>query len=127
MYQPIVYIDTSAIRTGKLEQLEVGMKSLAAFVELQVPQIISYGFFLNKDRTKMTVAAVHPDSASLEFHLEVGGPEFRKFANLIELLSIEVYGHVSDAVLERLHQKARMLGGGSVDVHDFFAGFSRGH
>ena len=127
MYQPIVYIDTSAIRKGKLEQLEVGMKSLAAFVELQVPQIISYGFFLNKDRTKMTVAAVHPNSASLEFHLEIGGPEFRKFANLIELLSIEVYGHVSDAVLERLHQKARMLGRGSVDVHDFFAGFSRGH
>jgi hypothetical protein len=127
MYQPIVYIDTSAIRKGKLEQLEVGMKSLAAFVELNVPQIISYGFFLNEDRTKMTVAAVHPDSASLEFHLEVGGTEFRKFADLIDLLSIEVYGHVIDAVLERLHQKARMLGRGIVDVHEFFAGFSRGH
>src|SRR5688572_33432303 len=117
MYQPIVYIDTSAIRTGKLEQLEVGMKSLAAFVELKVPQIISYGFFLNDDRTKMTVAAVHPDSASLEFRLEVGGTEFRKFANFIDLLSIQVYGQVSDAVLERLHQKAQMLGRGTVEVH----------
>src|SRR5688572_5651988 len=106
MPQPIVYIDTSAIREGKNEQLEVAMKDLAAFVETNVPQLISYGFFLDEDRKQMTVVAVHPDSASLEFHMEVGNAEFRKFADLIDLTRIEVYGHISDAVLERLHLKA---------------------
>lgn len=125
MPQPIVYIDTSAIRTGKLGELETAMKALAAFVEANVPQLISYGFFLDEERTQMSVVAVHRDSASLEFHMDVGAAEFRKFADLIDLLKIEVYGRVSDVVLKRLHQKARMLGKGTVAVHEFYAGFSR--
>ena len=125
MPQPIVYIDTSEIREGKLEEHEVAMKDLAAFVETNVPQLISYGFFLDKDRTQMTVVAVHPDSASLQFHMDVGNSEFQKFADLIDLSRIEVYGPVSDAVLERLHHKARMLGSGTVAAHEFYAGFSR--
>jgi hypothetical protein len=125
MTQPIFYIDTSSIHEGKLGELEAAMKHLAAFVEANMPQLISYGFFLNEARTQMTVVAVHPESASLEFHLDAGGAEFRKFADLIDLLRIEVYGQVGDAVLERLQQKARMLGRGTVVVHDFYAGFAR--
>ena len=125
MPQPIVYVDTSAIREGKLNELEVAMKGLAEFVEAKVPQLISYGFFLDEDRTQMTVVAVHPDSASLEFHMDTGGAEFRKFGELVDLLRIEVYGRVSDAVLERLHEKARMLGRGTVAVHEFYTGFNR--
>lgn len=125
MPQPIVYIDVSAIRKGKLAELEAAMKSLAAFVERNVPQLISYGFYLDPQRRQMTVVAVHHDSASLEFHMDVGAAEFRKFADLIELLKIEVYGRVSEAVLERLHRKARALGTGTVTVHEFYAGFTR--
>jgi len=125
MRQSIVYIDTSTIRVGKLEQLEIAMKQLAEFVEANVPQLISYGFFLDEQRTQMTVVAIHPDSASLEFHMDVGRAEFQKFVDLIQLSRIEVYGAVSDAVLERLHQKARMLGSGTVAVHEFYAGFTR--
>jgi len=123
--QPIVYIDISVIRDGKLEELKVATKGLAAFVEANVPQLISYGFFLDEDQRQMSVVAVHPDSASLEFHMDVGRAEFRKFADLIDLSRIEVYGRVSEAVLERLHQKARMLGRGTVGVHEFYAGFAR--
>lgn len=123
--QPLVYVDTSTIRDGKLEQLGEAMRSLAAFVEANVPQLISYGFYLDGDQRHMTVVAVHPDSASLEYHMGVGGAEFRKFADLIELLRIEVYGRVTDAVRERLNQKARMLGKGTVTVHEFYAGFAR--
>ena len=57
--------------------------------------------------------------------MDVGGDEFRQFADLIDLSRIEVYGVVSDAVLERLHRKARMLGGGTVAVHELHAGFAR--
>lgn len=125
MPQPIVYIDTSTIREGKLEELELAMKGLAMFVEANVPQLISYGFYLDDDRAQMTVVAVHPDSASIEYHMDVCGAEFRKFSELIELARIEVYGRVSDSVLDRLHRKARMLGNGTVAVHDLCEGFER--
>ena len=66
MPQPIVYVDVSTIREGKLEELEGAMTHLVAFVEANMPRLISYGFFLDPDRTQMTVVAVHPDSESLE-------------------------------------------------------------
>ena len=122
---PLVYVDTSTIRDGKLEELREAMRNLAAFVEANVPRLISYGFYLDGDQRHMTVVAVHPDSASLEYHMGVGGAEFRKFADLIELLRIDVYGRLTDPVRERLNQKARMLGKGTVTVHEFHAGFFR--
>lgn len=125
MPPPIVYVDTSVIREGKHQELEVAMKQLAAFVEANMTRVISYGFFLDQNRRQMTVVAVHPDSASLEFHMETGAAEFRKFAEFIDLLRIEVYGEVSDGVRERLHQKARMLGNATVAVHALYAGFAR--
>jgi hypothetical protein len=125
MPQPIVYIDNSAIREGKLEQLEAAMKDLAAFVEARVPQLIFYGFFLNGERTEMTVVAIHPDSAALEFHLDVGRAEFQKFTDLIDLLRIDVYGQVSDAVLERLYRKSQSLGRATLAFHECYSGFAR--
>lgn len=125
MDQPIVYIDSSKVREGKLGELEAAMNQLARFVEENVPPLISYAFYLDAKRTEMTVVAVHPDSASLEFHMDVGREEFKKFASLIDLSRIEVYGRVSAAVLDRLHAKARMLGGATVTVHELFAGFAR--
>jgi hypothetical protein len=125
MPEPIVYIDTSEIREGKLEELKAAMKELVEFVESNEPQLISYTFFLNEDDTRMTVVAVHPDSASLEFHMEVAGPAFRKFTDLINLSAIEVYGQVSETVLRKLRQKAQMLGGRTVVVHKRYAGFAR--
>lgn len=125
MAQPILYIDTSTIRDGKIEELEAAMKHLAAFVEANMPRLVSYAFFLDPDRTQMTVVTVHPDSESLEFHLDVGRAEFGKFTSLIDLSRIDVYGRVSEAALGRLHQKSRMLGGATVAVHEFYAGFAR--
>jgi hypothetical protein len=125
MPPPIVYVDTSVIREGKQQELEVAMTDLAGFVEANMPRVISYGFFLDENRMQMTVVALHPDSESLQFHIDTGAAEFRKFADLIDLSKIEIYGVVSDGVLERLDRKARMLGSGTVAVHELYAGFAR--
>lgn len=59
-------------------------KRLAVFVEQNMPRVISYGFLLDEYRAQMTVVAVHPDSESLEFHMDTGADEFRNFADLID-------------------------------------------
>jgi hypothetical protein len=71
----------------------------------------------------MTVTAVHPDSASLELHMEMGGDEFRKVGEFITLNQIHVYGHISERAGEMLKEKARLLGGADVIVSERFAGF----
>lgn len=122
---PIVYIDTSTIRDGKLEEVKAAVRHLVEFVDANMPRLTSYGVFLDDARRRMTVVAVHPDAASLEYHMEVGAAEFQKFAGLIDLSRIDVYGPITQSVLERLHAKARMLGSDVVDVHQRHAGFAR--
>lgn len=110
MADPIVYIDRSRITDGKLEELKEGVRQLLDFVEGQEPRLISYGFYVDERAMRMTVIAIHPDSASLELHLTIGGPEFRKLRALVDLTEIEVYGRPSDAAVVQLREKAEMLG-----------------
>ena len=79
--EPIVYIDHSDIREDSFEELKAGIRQLVDFIEAREPQLITYGFYLDEDAAKMTVVAVHPDSGSLELHMDIGGEEFRKLAH----------------------------------------------
>jgi hypothetical protein len=120
----IVYIDRSNIRPGSIEPLKQGVEKLVEFIKAREPQLIAYGFHIDDRTQTMTVVAVHPDSASLELHLEVGGPEFRKLAGFIDLRSIEVYGRPSEKVRGALRGKADALGeGGTVVVRELRPGF----
>lgn len=125
MNEPILYIDRSTINDGALERVKAAIDELVAFVAANEPQLVSYNFYLNEECTQMTVIALHPDSASMLLHMKIGAPAFRKFADLIRLQGIEVYGRPSEAVLEQLWSKARMLGDGTVQVHHRHAGFIR--
>lgn len=126
MAEPIVYIDRSRIRPGKLEEVRDGVTELVQFIEGREPQLLFYGFYIDADASRMTVVAVHPDAASVEHHMHVGAAAFRRFADLIEMEAIEIYGEPSERMLEQLKQKAEDLGDqGSVRVDRLHAGFTR--
>jgi hypothetical protein len=123
--EPIVYIDHSRIRDGSIEELKAGITRLVDFIDAREPQLIAYGFYIDEDAGRMTVVAVHPDSESLERHMEIGSAEFRKLAHLVTLTAIECYGRPSQRAFEQLRQKAAALGdGGAVVSIERFAGFT---
>jgi quinol monooxygenase YgiN len=125
MPEAIVYMDQSEIRPGMVEEVRRGVTGLVEFIRAREPQLISYAFYIDEAASSMTVVAVHPDSASMELHMRIGGPEFRKLAAFIDLQLIEVYGSPSGAVLRQLNEKARVLGEQArVVVHTPHAGFS---
>lgn len=125
MSNAIVYVDTSDVREGTLAELQAAIRDLADFVEAHEPRVIAYNVYFNDDGTEMTVVHVHPDSTSLEHHMEVAGPMFRRFVDLVTLSSIHIYGEASETVLESVRDKARLLGSGDVVAHAFHAGFAR--
>lgn len=125
MSEPIVFIDSSEIREGKLEELKMALKELVEFVEANEPRPIAYNVYINEGGTLMTVVQVHPDSASMEFHMKVAGPAFPKFKELIKLSAMDIYGRPSDSLVEQMRQKAQMLGNARVVVHELHAGVSR--
>ena len=120
----VVYIDHSDIHEGRLEDLKQGIRRLVEFIKDCEPRLVAYGFHLDEAAGLMTVTAVHPDSASLELHMEIGREEFRKLGEMITLRQVEVYGTISDRARELLEQKVQMLGG-SVTVTEAFSSFSR--
>jgi hypothetical protein len=121
----IVYVDTSDVREGALEELKAGMKELVDFVEAKEPRLLAYNVYFSDDGARMTVVHVHLNSASLEYHMEVAGPVFRRFVELLTLSSIHIYGEPSEKVLEQSHEKARLLGQGDVVADALHAGFTR--
>jgi quinol monooxygenase YgiN len=121
----IVYVDAAEVREGALEELRPAIAELVAFVEANEPRLIAYNVYLSDDGTNMTVVSVHPDSASLEYHMTVAGPLFRRFVELVTLSSIHIYGAPSDDALRQSFEKARLLGRGAVVVESLFAGFTR--
>ena len=121
----IVFVDTSEVHEGKLEELRRAVAELAAFVEEQETDPIWYQIFFSDDGRLMTVLQVHPDSASMERHMEIAGPVFARFADLVVLRTIDVYGSPSEKVVDHLRRKAELLGTATVAVHDLQAGFAR--
>ncbi|MFW6103044.1 MAG: hypothetical protein ACOC7M_01975 [Chloroflexota bacterium] len=124
-HAPVVYVDRSEIVEGKIGDLKSAISDLSQFVSAMEPRIVSYAAYFSADEKRMTVIHVHPDSASLETHMDVAGSQFPKFADYVRLLGIEVYGQIGDSLLAKLQEKVRLLGEGSVSVADPRAGFVR--
>jgi hypothetical protein len=114
---PLVYVDRSAIRAGKADELEAAAGQLVEHVATNRGRAFSYGIYFSADKSTMTVVHVHPDSDSLEHLMTVIAPQLGPFRDLLQLRSIDVYGSPSDAVLAQLRAKVDLLGG-SVTIHD---------
>jgi len=47
MSEPIIYIDRSNIREGKLEEVKAALPRLVEFVDAHEPQLLAYGMYLD--------------------------------------------------------------------------------
>ena len=125
MTETIVVVDTSEIFEGKAPEVERAVKELVEFVEATEARPIAYSVYLDEERTRMTVVQVHPDSASMEYHLVVAAHVFRGFAGLIRLMSMDLYGRPGGRLLRQIRQKVEVLGNATVAVHELHAGLDR--
>jgi quinol monooxygenase YgiN len=125
MSEPIIALDTSLIRVGRLDELKRAVAELVEFVRSNEPRPVVYEVYVDNTESRMTVVQVHPDSASMEYHMTVAGPAFAGFAELVTLSTLDVYGKPSEELLELLRRKVQMLGEATVNVHDLQAGFAR--
>lgn len=122
----IIYVDTADVREGALEELKEAIKELVDFIDANEPRLIAYNVYFSEDGTRMTVLQVHPDAGSLEYHMDIAGPAFRRFTELVTLSSIQIYGEPTEKLVKQLHEKARLLGHGVVvGADDLHAGFTR--
>jgi quinol monooxygenase YgiN len=103
MTGPFVHIGTYAIKPGQLDVARKRIAELVDFVETNEPRMIAFHCFLDEEGSKVTVVQVHPDSASMEFHLQVNA---RHFATAFDYLDTpfgeQLYGTISDSLAAEL-------------------------
>jgi hypothetical protein len=126
MSGPFIFIATNRLRDGKFDAEARRVPELSRFVEAKEPRLIAFNEYVNEDRSEVTVVQVHPDAASMEFHLSVIGDRAREAygETLAGTTGIQVYGTPSDAILRMLRQQAGSGVPLSVSLHHL-GGFTR--
>jgi quinol monooxygenase YgiN len=103
MSGPFVYVGTTTIKPGKLEEARKNLAGVVDFVETNEPRMIAFHAFLDEEGSKLTIVQVHPDSASMEFHMQVNAKHFATaFDFLGASVSEQYYGVISDALATEL-------------------------
>jgi quinol monooxygenase YgiN len=71
MSAPFIYIGTYAVAEGRLDDARKSLAEHAEFVEANEPRLISFNLYLDPDARTVTIVQVHPDSASMDFHMQL--------------------------------------------------------
>jgi quinol monooxygenase YgiN len=71
MPAPFIYIGTYEVAEGRVDDARTSLAEHAEFVEANEPRLISFNFYLDPDARTVTVVQVHPDSASMDFHMQL--------------------------------------------------------
>ena len=107
MFKPLIYISTWKIKEGRLEDYKQFAKELMEHFKTKEPQLIAFNMYFNEDETEMTSIQVHPDAASMDFHMQVLAKvigedmiEWMDRADFLEPKHIEIYGTPSANLLE---------------------------
>ena len=100
---PFIYVGTYTIKPGKLEEARKRCGELVDFVETNEPRMIAFHIFLDEEGQRLSTLQVHPDSASMELHMEVNAKHFATaFDYLDATVSEQFYGAISDSLAAEL-------------------------
>jgi hypothetical protein len=108
MSGPFIFIATNRLREGKFTAEQQRVPGLASFIEENEPQLIAFNEYVNDDHNEVTVVQVHPDAASMEYHMGMIGDRARDAyaQTLAATTGIQVFGTPSENILRMLRQQA---------------------
>jgi hypothetical protein len=105
MSQPFVYVGTWTIKEGKEEEAKKFLSDHAAFIEANEPRLIAFHAYFNEEGNTASVVQVHPDSASMETHMQVLAEHMGAAFEIIDtILSEQYYGPMSESLSQTLAQ-----------------------
>jgi hypothetical protein len=104
MSEPLIVITKLRIEAGKLEEVQQYYRQVLNTVEANEPRIIAMHAYVNESGTEMTSVQLHPDTASMDAHMQVlkdnWDESFSQYAQMMGVMSIEYYGTAPESALE---------------------------
>jgi hypothetical protein len=124
MSEQLLFVGTYAIPEGKLEEFITANQEMTEFARGNEPRLISFTTYVNEAGTEATTIHIHPDSESLEFHLEAARMRIHSGVQLVKTKRVELYGNPSDRLVKQLQSMSEMSGSWPVIVKTPLHGFS---
>ena len=101
MSQPFIYVGTHKIKKGKLEEFKKMWPGHVELCETNEPRLIAFHAFLDEEGSKVAIVQVHPDSASMEWHMEVISKHLEGATAWLESTESElIYGQPYEGMVE---------------------------
>jgi hypothetical protein len=105
MSQPFAYVGTWTIKPGKEEEAKKFLSEHAAFIQANEPRMIAFHAYFNEEGNTASVVQLHPDSASMETHMEVISEHMGSAFEIIDsILTEQYFGPMSDSLAQTLAQ-----------------------
>ena len=126
MSSPFIFIATNRLKPGAYEAERRRVPGLAEFIRAGEPRLLAFNEYINAERSEVTVVQVHPDAASMEFHIGVVRERAAQaYSETLDATTqIQVFGTPSEAVVETLRTQAGA--GVPLSVHpEHLGGFTR--
>lgn len=116
--ETIFYTVEFNINNGKLDDFTSLANQCIEAVKSNEPDMKSYEWYFNADKTACFVNEYHTSSASFLAHLENVGPLLGKLLEVSKLARLDVFGNPDDKATEALN-------GLGANINNHFAGFTR--
>jgi hypothetical protein len=104
MSEPIIFISHQRVKEGKLEGYKHYYRQVAEQAKAEKPGTIAHLAYLNEEGAELSIIHIFPDAASMEAHMKGVDKLAKKAYEYVEILSFEIYGKPTDAVLENMMQ-----------------------
>lgn len=99
---PLVFVGRYRIPTGGEEEFGQTNSEMAEFVEAKEPRLLAFASYRSENGREATTIQVHPDSESLSYHLQVAASRISRGVQMVEVITIDLYGDVDAMLVERL-------------------------
>jgi quinol monooxygenase YgiN len=103
MSGPLIYVGTYTVKPASQDEARRRLAELADFVETNEPRVIAFNAYLDREGNTVSIIQVHPDSASMEFHMQVNAKHFATAFDWLDTsMSGQYFGPISDALSAEL-------------------------
>ena len=106
MFDPIVFISRNRIKPGRIDEFRKHYQDSLPATMTGKPGTIAQLAFENEGGTEVTIVRLFPDANGLDLQIQGAGERSRKTYEMIEPISIEIFGIPDPVTLEKMKKIA---------------------
>lgn len=123
MSKHVIFVGTYEIPNGEFDDFFAAYRDMSEYVKANEPRLVSRHTYISNDLSEATTIMILPDSQSLEFHLQVASSWIQVGVKMVRTKHMELYGNVSEALIERLQLVSESSGNWPITVKRHLHGF----